>query len=149
MESLAKVPSQEPTGFLHLPFELRLQVYYNCLPHKTIFNVTPVESNFLKLRHEDRYLWFEGYDLEFFESVPDWMGRPGDSALPGLLQVSRQISDEALNVLYGDNLFDVSPTCEGEQSPKTRFSDANRRRMNSLLLTSWRTGPCGIQFFLT
>jgi hypothetical protein len=48
--------------------------------------------------------------------------------------LSKQISEEALDVLYGDNVFKLSLREEGEYHFKKNFTNRNRQRMRSLLL---------------
>jgi len=57
--------------------------------------------------------------------------------------VSRQISDEALNVLYGDNAFEIILHGEGEYDLKTIFSETNRRRIRHITLI---LRPMGVSY---
>jgi hypothetical protein len=65
----------------------------------------------------------------------DWVPKlPYISALPGLLQVSRQISEEALNVLYGDNLFLIDLWLARDWDLNTGFYEANWKRVRHVML---------------
>ncbi|KFZ15581.1 hypothetical protein V501_02645 [Pseudogymnoascus sp. VKM F-4519 (FW-2642)] len=57
--------------------------------------------------------------------------------------VSKQISDEALDVLYGENVFMMHLHGEGEIYFKKNFSEANIQRMRYLLLTA---EPRGVSY---
>lgn len=47
---------------------------------------------------------------------------------------SKQISTEALDNLYGDNIFELNINGEGEYHLKKNFTDSNRRKMRYLLV---------------
>ena len=83
--------------------------------------------------------------LGLFESTYDGTRgfRSRRSVLPSLLQVSRQISDEWLNVLYGDNVFKTTRHSDGEYYLKTIFCDANRRRIQHIMLV---LRPMGVSY---
>ena len=51
-----------------------------------------------------------------------------------ILLLSKQISEEALNVLYGENYFAINIYLDGEYNLKHSFTAANRQRVRSLLL---------------
>jgi hypothetical protein len=187
---LALVSSQRPTGFLDLPYEIRLQIYRHCLPQRTLFDVSPLlnpsyrfivhdlpshDVGYQELGDESPSLLLEDDQLEPFESAydspnPDLecldledenQSHPPDedqldlfksgiggfrsrrSVLPGLLQVSRQVSDEALNVLYGDNAFKIILHGGGEYHLKTIFCEANRRRIRHIMLV---LRPMGVSY---
>lgn len=195
MEGLALASSQRPTGFLDLPYEIRLQIYRHCLPQRTLFDVSSLlldrpyrfvyvhgspshDVGYQKLGDESPSLLLEDDQLEPFESVYDPSGpdlecldledenrshstdedqldlfksvydriggfRSRRSVLPSLLQVSRQISDEALNVLYGDNVFKVILHGGGEYDLKTIFCEANKRRIRHIMLV---LRPMGVSY---
>lgn len=190
---LALASSQRPTGFLDLPYEIRLQIYRHCLPQRTLFDVSPLldpsyrfvvhglpshDVRYQELGDESPSLLLEDDQLEPFESAYDSpnhdlecldledenQSHPSDedqldlfksvydgiegfrsrrSVLPSLLQVSRQISDEALNVLYGDNAFKIILHGEGEYHLKTIFCEANRRRIRHIMLV---LRPMGVSY---
>lgn len=60
-----------------------------------------------------------------------------------IFQVSKQISEEALDLLYGGNIFKVILNGEGEYDFKNKFTEANRQRMRFLLLVA---EPQGISY---
>ena len=54
--------------------------------------------------------------------------------------LSKQISEEALDILYGDNIFKLYLHGEGEVYLKKNFTEANRQRMRYLLLIAEPNG---------
>lgn len=62
-----------------------------------------------------------------------------------ILIPSKQISEEALNALYGDNIFKLHFNGEGECYFRKNFTEANRQRMRFLLLVAQ---PCGVSYEL-
>lgn len=59
--------------------------------------------------------------------------------------LSRQISEEALDILYGENIFILHLHGEGEYYLKENFTEANRQRIRYLLLTAQ---PMGVSYML-
>ncbi|CRG87097.1 hypothetical protein PISL3812_04112 [Talaromyces islandicus] len=188
MEAPTLTSSQKPTGFLDLPYEIRLQIYQYCIPQKRCFDVSNIHyrpyrfdptlvrdspshnAGSQELGNQSRSALSEEnqseasesvYDdsseshsgslssadenetkpsdedqIECIKTIPDIIEEVGgqQSVLPSLLQVSRQISDEALNVLYGDNIFKFFLNGTGQDDLKRVFSDANRRRIQHIIL---------------
>jgi hypothetical protein len=96
-----------PTGFLDIPLELRHQIYQHCLARPS-----PITVN---------YLWND--------ILPgDRSGRHQKS----LLLVCRKISEEALGVLYGDNVFRVDLNPGGGLCLRKNFTAVNRMRSKSM-----------------
>ena len=92
-----------PTGFLDIPLELRRQIYQYCLVRPSLLTVN--------------YLWND--------IVPeDTFGRYQKS----LLLMCRQISEEALDVLYGGNNFRVDLNPGGGIYLEKNFTETNRKR---------------------
>lgn len=81
--------------------------------------------------------------IELFGFRYDGTGGLRRSVLPSLLQVSQQVSDETLNMLYGDNAFKVIMHGEGERRLKKIFSEANRRRIQQIMLV---LRPMGVSY---
>ncbi|PVH68668.1 hypothetical protein DL98DRAFT_554759 [Cadophora sp. DSE1049] len=54
--------------------------------------------------------------------------------------VSKQISEETLDILYGENTFKLHLHGEGQYYLKKNFAEANRQRMRYLLLVAQPTG---------
>jgi hypothetical protein len=57
--------------------------------------------------------------------------------------ISKQISREALGILYGENIFKLRLHGEGEYYLKKNFAEGNRQRMRYLLLSAQ---PMGISY---
>ena len=119
----AKVSSaspRQPTGFLNLPFEIRLQIYQHCLVFKN-----PVQVDFI---------FIDPYRFE----------HPGIcDKTKSLLLVSKLVGHEALDVLYGDNVFQIWLNGGGGWNFKKNFTEANRRRMRALQVLMM---PSGINY---
>ncbi|KAK0117501.1 hypothetical protein ONS95_011841 [Cadophora gregata] len=73
------------------------------------------------------------YEMESDEITPSW---GIDKKRNCILLVCKQISDEALDVMYGENVFRHCLHIEGDVPLKLNFTDRNRRRMRMLLLTA-------------
>ncbi|KAF2804523.1 uncharacterized protein BDZ99DRAFT_397596 [Mytilinidion resinicola] len=112
-----------PTGLLRLPFEILLQIYYHCIPRKRIIEVA--------------HLCFIPQWLPDLEDGQDF---EDDNSI---FLLSKQISEEALDVLYGDNVFKLYLHGEGESYLKKNFSHQNRQRMKYLLLIA---RPRGVSY---
>lgn len=106
----------KPSGFFCLPLEIREEIYFHLLSHSAIFV---------------QYLNFEVYT---------WMWEDPERKT-GILSVSRQISEEALNVLYGRNLFIVT-VHGGAHNKLLKFGNANLRRIRYLRLVAQPMGIC-------
>jgi hypothetical protein len=61
-----------------------------------------------------------------------------------IFRLSKQISEEALDILYGENMFKVCLNGGGELGLSNNFTQANRQRMRHLLLIA---EPCGINYW--
>lgn len=140
-----------PAGLLRLPFEIRLQIYYYCIPRKRVIEVSwprfyigwPFEELGHTLNLEDDTPGFEedaldleddavnlkDYNLDF---GGDYWNRHMNRN--SIFLLSRQISEEALDILYGDNIFKLYLHGEGEYYLKKNFTEANGQRMRYLLL---------------
>jgi hypothetical protein len=129
LEKLRTPPKAPSTGLLSLPLELRLQIYHYCIPRKRIVEVAHPRFEF-EWPSVDHTLDFE-----------DIWGRNKNKN--SILLLSKQISDEALDVLYGDNVFKLYLHGEGEYYMKKNFSDRNRQRIRDLLLIAQ---PRGISY---
>lgn len=100
----------QPSSFLDLPLELRQQIYRYVLVSPDI-----IRAKFLCRR------W-----------LPDdfWLYATRDTSI---FLASRQVSAEALDVFYGDNVFQV-PLHGGEENVFHRLSEACRQRIRRLEL---------------
>ncbi len=101
--------SRQPTGFLDLPSELRLQIYRYCL----------VRSDPVVVYHTPIIPYRRSHWGSLDEKT-------------GLLLVSKKIGLEAIEVLYGDNIFQFSLHLWASQHLKDYFTAANRRRIRKM-----------------
>lgn len=122
---------------LDLPLELRREIYYCCLPRGRLV-ILPSTA-----------------DGKPQFSYPQ---RPSDQEISGhrnnILLLSRQVSEECLDVLYGENRFRLSFSATIHYAPRTiqettephlitqHITPKNRNRIRSLLIlalpTAWR-----------
>jgi hypothetical protein len=133
------LPRNKPAGLLNIPFEIRLQIYHYCIPRKRIVEVThprfPVRWPFEE----------EGDTLDFESGTLDLVGNFWNinRNKNSLFLVSKQISEEALDFLYGENIFKLYLNGEGEYCLRKNFSEVNRRRMRYMLVIAQ---PMGVSF---
>jgi hypothetical protein len=84
-----------------------------------------------------RSMWEEPEQLDLFDDMEDIFPK----RTTGILSVSRQISEEALNVLYGRNLFIVL-VHGGAHDKLLKFGTANIQRIRHLRLVAQPMGIC-------
>ena len=106
MEVNMSASSRQPTGFLDLPLEIRLQIYRYCL----------VRSNPVHVH----YIYIDPY--RFCD-----MGIHDEKK--SLLLVSKEVGTEALEILYGDNVFQVCLHGGAGGYLRKNFTEANRRKI--------------------
>lgn len=157
LERLEKLcaPSEAPaTGLLRLPFEIRLQIYHHCIPRKRLVDVSnpyfsperpSVDSTSTVEDGDSEYDAVYSQDCTELDdqrlgSIDYWDSYKNKNSI---FLLSRQISGEALDVLYGENVFKLHLHGEGEYYLKKNFVEANRQRMRYLLLTA---GPRGVSY---
>ncbi|KAL3469914.1 hypothetical protein BJX99DRAFT_264732 [Aspergillus californicus] len=109
-----------PTGFLDLPYELRRQIYCHCIPRRNQVNV------------QSPSLFLQGA----------WYMNPNSSRI-NVLRLSKQITEECLDILYGETNFRLRLNGEGEQAMRDNFTEKNRRRMRYLTVTA---NPAGVSY---
>ncbi|RLL97958.1 hypothetical protein CFD26_106912 [Aspergillus turcosus] len=140
-----------PTGFLHLPYELRRQIYCHCIPRKRQINVSfpslplePLEDPNGSL--EDPEGTQEDPEGSLEDPKDHWYMEhflnPNSSRL-NVLRLSKQISEECLNILYGENIFHANLNGGGEYSLRNDFTEENRHRMRYLIIIA---GPAGVSY---
>jgi hypothetical protein len=147
VEGLAQSSSLEPTGFMRLPPELRLEVYHLCVPTKTIqMGVAPGSFWHQCVHDRSEDCLPHGYDLQRFNATRDWIENlRGKSLLRSsfraLRRVSRQIREEVLDLFYGNNLFVVTliaekyyPFLYGYVFPGSPLSYDNGHRIRHVMI---------------
>ncbi|EPE34680.1 hypothetical protein GLAREA_10374 [Glarea lozoyensis ATCC 20868] len=122
------------TGFMCLPLEVRLQIYHYCIRHERLVDVScpSLDNHQDTLDRKSRREQRDGI-MEFGRHEHFWLPRTKSNTI---LLLSRQISEEALDVLYGDNIFKVQLNADGGNRLINNFTEANRRRMRRLLITA-------------
>ena len=122
----------KPLRFLDVSLDIRLRVFGLCLPRRRIvyangpsFNVVSPfvsEGDFPPVDRGDES---QGFGINVANDI---------QSSNGLFLVSRQVSDEALNVFYGQNLFQLYLHAEGDILLQKNFSECNRKRIRHLLV---------------
>jgi hypothetical protein len=131
-ETLSQCSSQ-PSGFLCLPLELREKIYFHLLLRSAIH----VQYLNFEVDPWIRSIWEDSERLALYDEVEDIAPK----RKTGILSVSRQISEESLNVLYGRNLFIVT-VHGGAHNKLLKFGTANIRRIRYLRLVAQPMGIC-------
>jgi hypothetical protein len=131
-ETLSQCSSQ-PSGFLCLPLELREKIYFHLLLRSAIH----VQYLNFEVDPWIRSIWEDSERLALYDEVEDIAPK----RKTGILSVSRQISEESLNVLYGRNLFIVT-VHGGAHNKLLKFGTANIRRIRYLTLVAQPMGIC-------
>ena len=123
MQGIQSLHPAQPTGLLGVPLEIRLEIYRYFLIRRE-----PIKLQFLNFHPKQ---W------------PDEDYNPLNAKRHTVvLLVSRQLSEEALNVLYGENIFEVA-LHRGSQSILSQFAPANRQRIRRLQLSA---RPSGVSY---
>lgn len=94
------------TGFLDFPFELRLKIYRHYVPRRRLIYL----SNNWKTYTPPKFIegtWgrIERVDLDG-RPIEDWSAVPHGKK-SSIFRVCKQVSEEALEILYGENIFQV------------------------------------------
>jgi F-box-like domain len=131
----ASLPHATSTGLLDLPWEIRRQIYNYCIPTKRLVHVNLYPFFSLGIHFEKK-----DATLNFVEDSWGW-GIDGKLNTSCLLLLSRQISNECLDILYGENIFKLCLNWPGDEIRLQKtFGEANRRRMRYLLLLAYPLG---------
>ncbi|KXG48407.1 uncharacterized protein PGRI_022770 [Penicillium griseofulvum] len=127
-QSQRPLPASTTPRLLSLPPEIRLEIFSLCIPTKRAIRVT-----------NERY---RPYGVEPLVSTRDPSDRFSNTRprWTNILHVSKQMSNECLDILYGDNLFEIYLNKGGEATLKKTFSRANLKRIQFILAIS--PGPC-------
>ncbi|MCJ1236881.1 hypothetical protein MMC14_004863 [Varicellaria rhodocarpa] len=131
-ETLSQCGSR-PRDLLYLPLEVREKIYFHLLLRSAVF----VQGLQFEVDPWIRSMWETPEQLAFFDDMEDIIPK----RTTGVLSVSRQISEEALNVLYSRNLFIVN-VHGGAYRKLLRFGTANLRRIRHLQLVLQPMGIC-------
>ena len=107
MEGLAAV-QRSSTCFFNIPLEIRHQIYHYCL----------VRGSCITVNHH--------YYDSYYSS--NW----SVDKVKSLLLVSKKVSQEATDILYGSNIFRCILDGDGGYCLKQMFTEANRRKIRKL-----------------
>jgi hypothetical protein len=136
MESPRDHQSERPTPapvtplLFTLPAEIRLKIFGFCIPRKCAIKVS---SAMYRPYGVEPLVSTRGPPEEdrFLNTRPRWTN---------VLHVSKQMSDECLNILYGENLFEVYLSKRAEATLKKTFSKRNIQRIRFMVVID--PGPC-------
>lgn len=152
------LPTFAEMMFQDLPFEIRIKIYHYVIPRGNfVCSMTPtfVEDGLARklalLALEVKYTGSK----EEIDSIEKMHSIDRDSSKPGsdivrvqsgprscqrynntIFLLSKQISDEALNVLYGENIFRLHLHEEGQEVLKENFTQRNQARMRYMLVVA-------------
>ncbi|KAK2873816.1 hypothetical protein FQN49_002040 [Arthroderma sp. PD_2] len=111
--------------FLNLPFEIRHEIYSHCIPYKSHFE-------------EIRY--FRARDSTSQPSRPANIKNKN-----AILRVSKQISEECLNMLYGKNRFYITLNASRRCLVANRITAENRARIRDVVVIVRHLGPAYVR----
>lgn len=120
MRGIQSLHPIQPTGLLGVPLEIRLEIYRYLLTRRKVIELQPPLFTLDQRPNKDYPLNTERH--------------------PVVLRVSRQLSEEALNVLYGENVFEFSLARES-QTIFSQFAPANGQRVRRLQLLAHHGFP--------
>ncbi|KAI9640218.1 hypothetical protein NHQ30_011456 [Ciborinia camelliae] len=113
-----------PKTFLGLPSEIRLIIYRFYFPPKRIIEVCPPECNILN-NHPDVDEGLNQSHLVIYE--------PNKNSINiNILLLSKPISEEALNILYGESVFRMMLNPCAVDCLKEKFTETNMQRIRHL-----------------
>ena len=122
MQGIQSLHLTQPTGLLGIPLKIRLEIYrYSLIRRK------PINLQFLNYR--------------LYQSLHENY-KPLNPKGHTVVLVSRQISEEALNVLYGENVFEIT-LHQGNQRFPSEFAPTNMQRIRRLQLFVRANISCG------
>lgn len=120
MRGIQSLHPIQPTGLLGVPLEIRLEIYRYLLTRRELIESQP------PIFYDDQW--------------PNKDFPLNTKRHPVVLLVSRQLSEEALNVLYGENVFEFSLS-RSSQTILSQFAPANRQRIRRLQLSAYHSIP--------
>ncbi|KAF3479725.1 uncharacterized protein GIQ15_06701 [Arthroderma uncinatum] len=122
MEDLGlAVSTNTPFRFLDLPFEIRHEIYSHCIPYNSHFE----EIRYFRAR----------------PSMPQFSRTANVKNKHAILRVSRQVSEECLNMLYGRNRFYITLNASRRCLVANRITAENRARIRDVVVIVRHMGP--------
>lgn len=118
------------TGFLDLPVELRLQIYRIYVPRNYVIfnNARAFTEEFDFVFYEDRALRM----LRIFPQIP---------FTTDFLVVCKQVTEESLDVLYGENRFEMDLARGAQGVLREAFTERNIQRIKDLHVIAYLSVP--------
>ena len=120
------------SSLLQLPFELRLQIYSYLIPQNRLVCVSSPTFRLPNHFSNDAQAWVIYADTSKTDA-----NKHNNS----ILILSKQISTEALGILYGNNIFKLELNERGERRLKAKFVESNRRRISHIMLNITKDMP--------
>ncbi|KAM5444849.1 hypothetical protein MferCBS31731_000304 [Microsporum ferrugineum] len=122
MEDLSSVKEpNSPSRFLDLPFEIRHEIYSYCIPYHSHFE----EIRYFRAR----------------ASFPQPTKTGNVKNKNAILRVSKQVSEECLNMLYGKNRFYITLNASRRCLLANRITAENRARIRDVVVIVRHMGP--------
>lgn len=121
----------QPSGLLRLPPEIRKKVYCHLLVRSAIL------SHFLEYEVDSWTISLWEYPER--QTLNHRIANVTPKSITGILSVSRQISEEALQVLYGRNIFTVQLR-GGDYNTNLKFGTVNLSRIRYVELLAESSG---------
>ncbi|CAG8971572.1 hypothetical protein HYALB_00009221 [Hymenoscyphus albidus] len=113
--------------FLDLPYEIRLQIYYYCTPRQAIMQLH------VHLDHARYWLHCPIHSNNLFRHSRNWSKHKTFSC--GLFRVSRKVSEEALDIFYGENiLLILLGMSSSTYLQRGKISEQNLRRIKNVFI---------------
>lgn len=137
----SQATSLAPSGILRLPFEIRTQIYRYLIPRNRIVNVPRPRFNKLLLPRVENNAPADSKDFWVSMGDPHWPHEIKHNN--SIFLLCKQISAEALNVLYGENIFESTKYGEGDYYFRSTFAASNLRRLRVVRIT---VQPMGLPF---
>ncbi|EED12921.1 hypothetical protein TSTA_054320 [Talaromyces stipitatus ATCC 10500] len=122
-----------PANFLDLPYELRLQIYSYCIPQgyivETAGNFIDRNTNAIKTKF--------AFNPRENQEIPKLQISQTNTLNPSLPRVCKQISEECLQILYGNNQFSVRIVPGGGESDmRDVMTEQNMMRIRHVKATA-------------
>lgn len=116
-----------PNGLLHLPFDVRLQIYHHLIPRRKIIDLTLPRFEIDRSRARGYAALDPVTGSQYHYNRTKHMN--------SIFLLCRQTSAEALDVLYGDNIFKFRLYESNKRLLGKKFVQSNMQRMRRIIVT--------------